>query len=163
MERLAAIDLFAPLSLEEMTALANSSDSHIFAPGETIIRTGDKGTSMYVVHSGRVKVQRPTVEGHGAPQIIATLHEGDFFGEMGLFTGEPRAANVVAAEETEVLEISHDSMRRLFETNPDLMEATGRIIAERRAGLVVKTEKTAADEESSEGLLSSIKRFFGFS
>ncbi len=42
---------------------------------------------------------------------------------MALFTGEPRTANVVAVEETEVLEIGHDAMKKVFDTNPDLVES----------------------------------------
>jgi len=42
---------------------------------------------------------------------------------MGLFTGEPRTASVVAIEETEVLEIGHAAMKQILETNPDLAES----------------------------------------
>ena len=44
----------------------------------------------------------------------ANLSEGDIFGEMGLFTGEPRSADVVATEETEVLEINHTAVNRFL-------------------------------------------------
>ena len=53
---------------------------------------------------------------------------------MALFTGEPRTANVVALEETEVLEIGHAAMKQVFDTNPDLVESLSFIITERRAG-----------------------------
>ncbi|HYY43369.1 MAG TPA: cyclic nucleotide-binding domain-containing protein, partial [Pyrinomonadaceae bacterium] len=88
--------------------------------------------------------------------------EGNFFGEMALFTGEPRTASVVAVEETEVVEIGHLAMKHLLETNPELVESLSHIIAERRAALAA----TAADRtvaEESEGLISSIRRFFGLS
>ncbi|MEJ7618062.1 MAG: mechanosensitive ion channel family protein [Pyrinomonadaceae bacterium] len=158
-ERLTALDIFAPLSAEQMRTLANASASHIFAPGEIIIRAGDAGTSMYVVHRGRVSVERPAVDGQET-ETIATLREGDFFGEMGLFTGQPRAASVISAEETEVLEISHDDIRRLFETNPHLVEAVSGIIAERREGLAALPERDVEGGVASAGLLTSIRRFF---
>lgn len=158
-QRLAAIDLFAPLSAEETRVLAAASVSHVFAPGEIIIRAGDQGSSMYVVHRGRVRVEIPGVDGQAA-EVIATLREGDFFGEMSLFTGQPRTASVVSAEETEVLEISHDNIRHLFETNPDLVGAVSDIIAQRRAGLAAQAERSTEGEETSAGLLSSIRRFF---
>lgn len=158
-ERLSAVDIFAPLSSEETARLAGASASHVFAPGETVIRAGDEGSSMFVVHSGRVSVQ---ISDNGKARTVAVLNEGDFFGEMALFTGEPRAANVVALEETEVLEIGHQAMKHLFETNPDLVDSLSHIIAERRVGLTAKPENAENGEEESAGIISAIKRFFGF-
>ena len=65
-----------------------------------------------------------------------------------------------AVEETEVLEIGHRSMKQLFQTNPELVESLSRVIAERRAALAA-TAATRTVEEESEGLISSIRRFFG--
>jgi small-conductance mechanosensitive channel len=159
-ERLAAVDIFAPLSSEETGMLAQAATSHVFAPGETVIRAGDPGSSMFVVHKGRVTVQ---VSENGRPRTVATLSDGAFFGEMALFTGEPRTANVVALEETEVLEIGHAAMKRVFDTNPDLVESLSHIIAERRQGLVASEDPLVRNEDSSAGILSSIRRFFGLS
>jgi len=159
-ERLSAVDIFAPLSVEETGMLAQAAVRHVFAPGEMVIRAGDPGSSMFVVHNGRVRVQ---VNDNGRPRTVATLNEGDFFGEMALFTGEPRTANVVALEETEVLEIGHSAMKRVFDTNPDLVESLSFIIAERRQGLASQADSAAPASDSSAGLLSAIKRFFGLS
>jgi small-conductance mechanosensitive channel/CRP-like cAMP-binding protein len=157
-ERLSAIDIFSPLSLEEISNLAANIQSHIFAPGEVIIREAEDGSSMFIVHKGRVKIQR---QDKARTRTIATLHEGDIFGEMGLFTGEPRTASVVAAEETEVLEIHYAAMKQLFDTNPDLVESISQTIAERRASLAAlpETQETIRKEVSA-GLLNSIKKFF---
>jgi small-conductance mechanosensitive channel len=159
-ERLAAVDIFAPLTQDEITQLAQASMRHVFAPGETVIRAGDEGSSMFVVHNGRVSVQ---ISDNGKPRTVAVLKDGDFFGEMALFTGEPRTANVVAVEETEVLEIGHQAMKHLFDTNPDLVEALSHIIAERRIGLTAQKEDASRHAEESAGLINSIKRFFGMS
>lgn len=157
-ERLSAVDIFAPLSVDETGMLAQAAVSHVFAPGEMVIRAGDPGSSMFVVHQGRVRVQ---VSENGRPRNVATLNEGDFFGEMALFTGEPRTANVVAIEETEVLEIGYAAMKRVFDNNPDLVESLSFIMAERRQGLEAHADSSVAVSNTSAGILSSIKRFFG--
>jgi small-conductance mechanosensitive channel len=157
-ERLSAVDIFAPLSADEITMLAQAAVSHIFAPSETVIRAGEPGSSMFVVHKGRVRVQ---VSDNGRARTVATLSEGDFFGEMALFTGEPRTANVLALEETEVLEIGHAAMKRVFDTNPDLVESLSFIMAERRQGLASHPDSQTISTDSSAGILSAIKRFFG--
>ena len=159
-ERLSAVDIFAPLSVEETQMLALAAVRHVFAPGETVIRAGDPGSSMFVVHNGRVQVQ---VNENGRPRPVATLNEGDFFGEMALFTGEPRTANVVALEETEVLEIGHGAMKQVFDTNPDLVESLSFIMTERRQGLASQIDSQTGRTDESAGILSSIKRFFGIS
>ncbi|HEX8503369.1 MAG TPA: cyclic nucleotide-binding domain-containing protein, partial [Pyrinomonadaceae bacterium] len=157
-ETLAGVEIFAPLSAGELGALAAAAAGRVFAPGETIIRAGDSGASMFVVHRGTVDVR---VDSNGTPRTIQRLGEGDFFGEMALFTGEPRTASVVAAEETEVLEIGHGAMRALFQTNPDLVEALSHTINERRAGLAANAPAAHGDEDTPGGLLSKIKHFFG--
>jgi len=159
-ERFAAVDIFAPLSTEETTMLAQAASSHVFAPGEMVIRAGDPGSSMFVVHNGRVAVQ---LTESGRPRTVATLSEGAFFGEMALFTGEPRTANIVALEETEVLEIGHQAMKLVFDANPDLVESLSHIITERRQALAASEDPGAGDIDESAGLLSAIKRFFGIS
>ncbi|HEX8071248.1 MAG TPA: mechanosensitive ion channel family protein [Pyrinomonadaceae bacterium] len=160
-ERLAAVDIFAPLSPEELALLAKGAETHVYAPGETIIRRGAAADSMFVVHRGRVEVRVPSEDGR-EQRTVAALEEGNFFGEMALFTGEPRNANVMAAEETEVLEIGHRAMKHLFETNPELVEALSHIITERRAALLA-TAATRSVEEESAGLISAIRRFFKLS
>jgi small-conductance mechanosensitive channel len=158
-DRLSAVDIFSPLSTEELQRLARATVGHVFAPGETLIREGDEGSSMFVVHNGKVQVQ---VADNGHSRTVAVLSEGAFFGEMALFTGEPRTANVIAVEETEVLEIGHAAMKHLFETNPDLAESISWTIAERRAALAAgSAQLSQASIQESAGLLSSIKRFFG--
>jgi small-conductance mechanosensitive channel len=158
-DRLSAVDVFSPLSTEELRQLATATVGHVFAPGETLIRAGDEGSSMFVVHNGRVEVQ--VVEKSG-PRTVAVLSEGNFFGEMALFTGEPRTANVVALEETEVLEIGHAAMKHIFETNPSLAESISWTIAERQADLAAGSLQASQNSiQESAGVLASIKRFFG--
>ncbi|MFL6231087.1 MAG: cyclic nucleotide-binding domain-containing protein [Pyrinomonadaceae bacterium] len=156
-ERLSAVDIFAPLTPEEIQRLAASCESRTYAQGEQIIRAGEAGDSMFVVNRGGVDVR---ISQQGKLRTVASLDEGDFFGEMALFTGEPRTASVCATEETEVLEIGHRAMKTLFETNPDLVESLSHTIAERRAGLSATAARQSMGDEPV-SLIKSIKRFFG--
>jgi hypothetical protein len=62
-ERLSAVDIFAPLSVEETGMLAQAAVRHVFAPGETVIRAGDEGSSMFVVHNGACRFRSTTTDG----------------------------------------------------------------------------------------------------
>ncbi len=160
-ERLSKVPIFAPLSDEETDRLAEASTARVFAPGEAIVRMGQEGRSMFVIVRGAVNVQVPE---NGIPKTINTLRENDFFGEMSLLTGEPRSANVVAAEETEVLQIRKDAVKPIFEGNPELVRSIGEIVEERRELLkvqaILEIEKS---RDTDRGILGSIKRFFGLS
>ena len=128
-ERLSAVDIFAPLSTEETAKLAGGAVRHVFAPGET--RHPRRRPGLVNVRGSQRSRAGADTDG-GKHEAVAVLSEGAFFGEMALFTGEPRTANVVALEETEVLEIGHAAMKHLFETNPDLAESISWTIAERQ-------------------------------
>jgi CRP-like cAMP-binding protein len=156
--RLSNVDIFAPLTDEETQKIAEKCEAKIFSPNEPIVRKGQEGKSMFIVHKGSVKIQ---IIEDGVPKIVNTLHEGEIFGEMGLFTGEPRSANVIAAEETEVLEIKHTAIKPLFKNNPNLVEALSQTIAERKAMLTSVNEKKKEVAKAKEGVFTSIKKFFG--
>lgn len=74
----------------------------IYRDGEIICREGEEGKTMYVIQSGRVEVVKDTDKGEVR---LATLEEGDFFGEMALFTRLTRSATVKAVGEATVLSI----------------------------------------------------------
>jgi CRP-like cAMP-binding protein/cytochrome P450 len=64
-----------------------------FSAGEVIIREGDAADAFYIILSGSAEVTRLV---HGAPQPLARLGEGQFFGEIGLLQDIPRTATVTA-------------------------------------------------------------------
>ncbi|HVQ55819.1 MAG TPA: mechanosensitive ion channel family protein [Pyrinomonadaceae bacterium] len=158
-EHLTSVPVFTPLSEEEIERLARASVKRTFAPGEPIVRRGQEGRSMFVIVRGNVKVQVPGANGQ---QVINRLATNDFFGEMSLLTGEPRSATVVAEDEVDVLEIRKGALKPIFESNPELMESVVEIIEERKQLLTANIHETDEGKpEPAQGVLSSIRRFFG--
>ncbi len=158
-ERLNNVPIFSPLSQEEVKSLSDTSAIRVFAPKESIVRKGQKGSSMFVIHRGSVNI---IIIENGKQQVIGSLHDGDFFGEMGLFTGEERTADVVAESETKVIEIRSFCLKPILENNPELVKSFSEIIESRRAELdkqhtETKKRKKAADS----GVVKSIRKFFG--
>ncbi len=158
-ERLSRIPIFAPLSDEETEKLAAASKVKVYAPGEPIVRMGQEGNSMFVIVRGAVNVEIPD---HSGTKVVNKLAENDFFGEMSLLTGQPRSATVSAAEEPEVMQIGKNSIKPIFEANPDVVSSIVSIIDERRTALkatIAEGEENA--EKTSLGVIRSIKKFFG--
>lgn len=158
-ERLNNVPIFAPLSDDETKILGDAAQVRIFAPGEAIVNEGERGGSMYIIHRGAVEIRIKEDDAH---ITLSTLREGDFFGEMSLFTGEPRSATVVARDETEVLKIKKETLRPVFENNPNLVKTLSEIIEERRK-LIVHKEKQKDQKtlRQNKNVFKSIKKFFG--
>ncbi|HSO35224.1 MAG TPA: protein kinase [Labilithrix sp.] len=78
-----------------------------FAPGEAIIREGEKGDEAYMIVSGRCRAYR-TVD--GVEEQLSVMEAGDAFGEMALILYEPRAATVVAVDDVTVLVLDQATM-----------------------------------------------------
>jgi CRP/FNR family cyclic AMP-dependent transcriptional regulator len=99
-EALQASPLFNDLMPLEKQYLADLAVHRQLGSGDVLFEAGDVGDAMYVVVSGRLSV----VVGDGE---VATLEAPDFVGEMALIDKQPRAAKVVAKEDTVLLAISH--------------------------------------------------------
>ena len=154
--RLATVDLFAQLDDQARHALSVSAAEHLFAAGETIVRQGAAGDSMFVVLRGRVRVQlEPT------GQEVAVIPSGGFFGEMSMLTGEARTATVKAIEDVTALEISAADFRALAETNPALLEHASTVVSTRKVGLDTARASAiaAATTETKQSFLARMKRF----
>ncbi len=91
---LSKIPIFASLNDEELNAIINSSDNGYEEYGmkEGIIREAEIGDCMYVILEGTVEV---SIKGGGGSReiTIATLREGDFFGEQSLLPGSEGRRN----------------------------------------------------------------------
>ena len=157
-ERLHTVSIFAPLSDDEIERLAAASAARVYAPGEMIVRMGQEGNSMFVIIRGSVRVQVP---GKVDQKVINDLSENDFFGEMSLLTGEPRSANVVAVEETEVLQIKSEGFKPILESNPALVESICELIDERKTVLAENENQIEEQNERRKGVMRSIRKFFG--
>jgi CRP-like cAMP-binding protein len=156
-EMLKAIDLFAPLTGEERAELAARADERLFGQGETIVRQGDAGHSMFVISRGRVRV----VEASG--RELAVFAEGGYFGEMSMLTGQPRSASVEAIDECQVVVLTAASLREVALVNPDVVMRISTVVATRQADLDRQKAEAAAERpgvvETRRSLLTRIQEF----
>jgi CRP-like cAMP-binding protein len=97
---------FPLLNRELVTQITPKVALLTYAPGTTIIRQGDPPDKFYIILKGEVEVVREQ-SGRDA-RWLASLTEGNFFGEIGLLQGIPRTATVRAHGEEEVLLMALD-------------------------------------------------------
>jgi len=88
------------------------SDEIRIPRGKVIFRQGDEGNEMFLIRSGRVRL---TVGNDEYPTELATLVEGEFFGELALLESSRRKATATAAEDTVLLRIERDTFAMLVQ------------------------------------------------
>ena len=94
------------------------SEEREYSGGTIIVREGEPGASVFLVGQGSVQV---VLEGeNGVATPIATLRQGEFFGEMALLEKKPRAATVKAKESCVLLEIKGQEFLKLLDEHKDV-------------------------------------------
>jgi small-conductance mechanosensitive channel/CRP-like cAMP-binding protein len=149
------VDLFAGFPREARREIAVSTASVVYGDGETIVRQGDPGQSMFVICSGTVSV---VLEPNRAE--VARIDQGGYFGEMSLLTGDPRSATVIARGDVVVVEIGADLFRRLGASHAAAIEQIAVRAATRRTELEhAKTVTAGTVTVETTNLLTRMKKF----
>lgn len=105
------VSLFASLDREAIVAMSKRLRALVALPGEKIVKIGGPPDAMYFVAAGEVVVH--------IRSLTITLKEGDFFGEMGLLSSQPRTADVVANGYCHLLALSRKDFNQLLASRPE--------------------------------------------
>ncbi len=158
------LDLFRPFSEEAKYRLSQSMRNRRFLPGDTVVREGDAGDSLFIVEEGSLGAWI-TVDG-GREIEVGRLGAGDIFGEMALLTGERRTASIISATETQLYEITKDDIAPFIAENPDISRMLSDVLTERKLAMEMKKNAEAAKDIDKNTLASQIlgriQNFFGF-
>lgn len=123
------VRVFAGLSEDDLTAIAEVSVSRRFETGEVVFREGDGGDTCYIVRSGLARAVRQHSDGRSI--TLAHFGTGDIFGELAMFDEEPRSATVDVIEEVEVVAIPGRDMQRLMREHPEIAVKLNAALAQR--------------------------------
>ena len=122
----------ANLDDDDIAIVLRYTEARRYSSGEVAIRCGDVDRSIYVIAAGSFDVVAPTPHG---PRRVAVLNVGDIFGDLAFLDGEPRSADVRAAEDSEAFIMTPASFDRLRLAHPRLALAfvldLGRILSGR--------------------------------
>lgn len=105
--------LFSRVSDKGLKAIAKLATEKTFKKGTPIVSEGAPGTGFYLILSGSAEVVRKG-------EKIATLKSGAFFGEMALFDGAPRSADVIATADTTCLVLTLWVIKSVIAVNPNV-------------------------------------------
>src|SRR3954465_3522365 len=133
------IEFFELHDEEDRKSLAKVLDRVRLTDGARLFERGDRGSELYIVHSGKVELSIRDLAGE---KIVLTVAErGDLFGELSMLDSHPRTANATALEDTELIVLNRENLLMFFQKKPDaaldMIAAMGAMI--RKADDILRT------------------------
>jgi CRP-like cAMP-binding protein len=123
------VPLFGGLSDEALDNLVQATTRRVYPKETTLVEENEIGETLYMILSGKVKVTN--IGPDGKEVILSVLGEGEFFGEMALLDEEPRSANVVSMEKTEMMLLRRKEFMSLLESNKEILSTLMAVLSGR--------------------------------
>src|SRR5262249_4255565 len=159
------VDLFRPLSDDELRRVIARTRALHYAAGERIIEEGSPGDSFFIIDQGQVAVSKRM---GGSSRELARLVEGQFFGEMALLTGERRSAAVHAVTDVDLFMVDKPAFEDALAANPPIAVDISTLLSERREALAhaegdatARFERGTNKVELKDRILDRIRSYFG--
>jgi uncharacterized protein YbbK (DUF523 family)/CRP-like cAMP-binding protein len=102
--------IYRDFDADDIEILAKICGEKKYTNGQAVFRENEAGDGMYIIKKGVVKIFK---ENKARKKFIASLTEGEFFGELALIDGSPRSATVEASGDVELVKLSTESFARL--------------------------------------------------
>lgn len=112
-QRLASVPLLAGLPERTRRLLADTGKRRTYQAGEELVREGSTGTALYIVLSGKARVEQ-------GGERLGEVHPGDFFGELALIEQHPRTASVIAESDVECVLFPAWEFTALLKEHPEI-------------------------------------------
>ena len=107
------------LTEEELKVISPICHEHQFKEGEELFSEASKGSELYIICKGRISVEVALLNGVGRrSERLELATSGMIVGELALVDGSPRSARAFSYEDTTVLEIKSDDIRKIMEEYP---------------------------------------------
>lgn len=116
---LGKIPLFADLSEVSMLALARASKSMQVEKGQFIFLQSDPSEKAYLVRLGLISIILESLDGRRL--VINEMRLGDFFGEVGVLTRQPRSSSAIARIDSGLLVLPRQAFLTILEAEPALV------------------------------------------
>ena len=113
------------------------------APGDTLLRHGERSDDIYLLRSGKLSVSLPQLD--GGAKVVAKVRAGAVIGEMAHYAGAERSADIMAQTAAELWCIDMSKLPELEAVDPTLAMAFHRLISANLAKRLKRTTRLLAD------------------
>jgi len=104
-----------------------SLDKKFFNKGDEVFREGDPGDAAYIVETGAVGIFKDV---EGEEVHLATMSDGELFGEMAIIDGSPRMAHAVVLEDSVIIAIPRAGLEVTLAKQPALVKTLIQILVD---------------------------------
>eukprot|EP00927_Polykrikos_kofoidii_P072808 TRINITY_DN68902_c0_g1_i1.p1 TRINITY_DN68902_c0_g1~~TRINITY_DN68902_c0_g1_i1.p1 ORF type:complete len:416 (+),score=111.37 TRINITY_DN68902_c0_g1_i1:89-1336(+) len=119
-EFLKSVPVLQSMDAYERTTMCDALTAQTFRAGETVVRQGESGETFYILEDGQCVASKIYVKGT-PPQEVMSYGSGDYFGELALLSGEPRAATVTCKTDCKLLVLSRRTFKSLLGNLEDIL------------------------------------------
>lgn len=133
---LQSVDVFSEVGTEELALLAAIVEEQRLAAGDVVYREKDPSDSMFLVVSGRVRLDRDGRE-------VTSVAANETFGTWALFDDEPRLATATAVEDALLLRIDKEAFFELLADNVQITRGVLKAVVTRLRKLLARFGGTA--------------------
>ena len=103
--------LFENISYRKCRELVNNMHPRQYKKGEKVFNAGDIGTSVVLIRHGGIEIR-------AGDKLLAELQAGDFFGEVALIIDEPRTADAISTDQTELIFFLRSDLEEWIQRSP---------------------------------------------
>lgn len=129
LELIRRVPLFSMLTASQAETVAGAMIKRRFKRGEAIVEQGKQSNTLAIILTGRARVV--TTDARGREVILATLHPGDYVGEMSLIDNEPHSATVRTEIQTDALVVGRPEFARCLPENSSMAYAVMKGLVQR--------------------------------
>ena len=123
------IYIFEGLTVGELAAVASATEEANYNPGNTVVKEGDTGDTMYMIIKGEVSV---LINNENDINIeIDRMDTGDFFGEMAFFRDAKRSATIRVEQDYRVLVIHKHEFNEIVREYPQIALKICKVLSDR--------------------------------
>ena len=129
LELLRRVPLFSMLTASQAETVAAAVIKRRYKRGEAIVEQGKQSNALVIILTGRARVV--ITDARGGEVILATLHPGDYMGEMSLIDNEPHSATVRTEAQTDVLVVGRSEFARCLPESSSMAYAVMKGLVQR--------------------------------
>ncbi|GAA4424043.1 cyclic nucleotide-binding domain-containing protein [Pontibacter saemangeumensis] len=108
-------DIFQNTPEQELVGLAGILEEMYLEPEENLFSKGDKGTCMYFIYKGQVRI-------HDGNYTLAVLEDNDIVGELSVLDSESRSASATTIDETILLKLEQEPFYEIMMNNVEVLK-----------------------------------------